>query len=144
MTLIWQNLFLIINQNFLIYMKFKKQKITKELLSLIPGGSHTYSRGYDQIPSNAPQILSKGKGAYVYDNKNKKYLDYLMSFSVNLGYNEKNISKAAIREIYKGNNLSRPSEVELKAAKKLIKTVSAEMVKFTKNGSTHYNCDKTC
>ena len=34
-------------------MKFKKQKITKELLSLIPGGSHTYSRGYDQFPSNA-------------------------------------------------------------------------------------------
>ena len=119
-------------------MKFKKQKITKELLSLIPGGSHTYSRGYDQFPSNAPQILSKGKGAYVYDNKNKKYLDYLMSLrAVNLGYNEKNISKAAIKEIYKGNNLSRPSEVELKAAKKLIKTVkSAEMVKFTKNGST--------
>ena len=69
--------------------------------------------------------MSKGKGAYVYDNKNKKYLDYLMSLrAVNLGYNEKNISKAAIREIYKGNNLSRPSEVELKAAKKLIKLLS--------------------
>ena len=35
MTLICKNLFLTINQNFLIYVKFKKQKITKELLSLI-------------------------------------------------------------------------------------------------------------
>ena len=113
MTLIWQNLFLIINQNFLIYMKFKKkQKITKELLSLIPGGSHTYSRGYDQFPSNAPQILSKGKGAYVYDNKNKKYLDYLMSLrAVNFRYNEKIFQKQQLGKIYKGNNLSRPSEV---------------------------------
>ena len=23
----------------------------------IPGGAHTYSRGFDQFPSNAPQIL---------------------------------------------------------------------------------------
>ena len=81
-------------------MKFKKQKITKELLSLILVVL-ILTQEDNQFPSNAPQILSKGKGAYVYDNKNKKYLDYLMSLrAVNLGYNE-NISKAAIREIYK-------------------------------------------
>ena len=38
-------------------------KYTKALLKVIPGGSHTYSRGSDQYPSNAPSILSKGKGA---------------------------------------------------------------------------------
>ena len=85
-------------------MKSKKFQITKKLLSVIPGGAHTYSRGYDQFPSNAPEILSKGKGAYVFDSKNKKYLDYLMSLrAVNIGYNESSISKAAIKEIYKGN-----------------------------------------
>ncbi len=36
------------------------------LLKVIPGGAHTYSRGYDQYPQNAPQILKKGVGAYVY------------------------------------------------------------------------------
>lgn len=25
------------------------------LLKVIPGGAHTYSRGYDQFPSNAPK-----------------------------------------------------------------------------------------
>ena len=106
-------------------MKSKKFQITKKLLSVIPGGAHTYSRGYDQFPSNAPEILSKGKGAYVFDSKNKKYLDYLMSLrAVNIGYNEPSISKAAIKEIYKGNNLSRPSEIELKAAKQLVKLIN--------------------
>ena len=38
------------------------------LLKAIPGGTHTYSRGYDQFPSNAPQILKRGKGAYVYND----------------------------------------------------------------------------
>ena len=41
-------------------------KFTKALLKVIPGGSHTYSRGADQYPSNAPSILSKGKGAYIF------------------------------------------------------------------------------
>ena len=35
----------------------------------IPGGAHTYSRGFDQFPSNAPQILEKGKGAYLNDKR---------------------------------------------------------------------------
>ena len=53
-------------------MKFKN-KITKELLTFIPGGAHTYSRGPDTYPSNAPAILEKGKGVYIFDEKGKKY-----------------------------------------------------------------------
>ena len=41
------------------------KKITKELLNLIPGGSHTYSRGFDQFPNNAPEILKKERGLYI-------------------------------------------------------------------------------
>ncbi len=115
-----------------------KKKFTKKLLKLIPGGAHTYSRGADQFPSNAPEILSKGKGVYIFDNKGKKYLDYGMGLrSVNIGYAEKKINDAAINQINNGNNLTRPSLIELKAAETLVKTIdSVDMVKFTKNGST--------
>jgi len=114
------------------------KKKTLELLKSIPGGAHTYSRGYDQFPFNAPEILSRGKGAYVYDSIGKKYLDYSMGLrALNIGYSEKSISNAAIKQINNGNNLSRPSTIELKAAKKLIKLVkSVDMVKFSKNGSS--------
>lgn len=114
------------------------KKKTLELLKSIPGGAHTYSRGYDQFPFNAPEILSRGKGAYVYDLIGKKYLDYSMGLrALNIGYSEKSISNAAIKQINNGNNLSRPSTIELKAAKKLIKLVkSVDMVKFSKNGSS--------
>jgi glutamate-1-semialdehyde 2,1-aminomutase len=109
-----------------------------KLHKFIPGGAHTYSKGDDQFPSNAPKILFKGKGAYVYDQKNQKFLDYGMGLrSVNIGYAENIINKAAIKEINKGNNLSKPSEVEFLAAKNFIKTIkNADMVKFTKNGSS--------
>ena len=110
----------------------------KLLQKYIPGGAHTYSRGFDQFPSNAPQILFKGKGAYIWDNNGKKYLDYGMGLrGVTLGYPNKNVNRAAYKEILKGNSLTRPSLTEFKAAKEIVDLIpSAEMVKFTKNGSS--------
>lgn len=108
------------------------------LLSAIPGGAHTYSRGYDQYPTNAPQILKRGKGVYVFDPEDKKYLDYGMALrAVNIGYAEDEIDSAAIEQIQGGNNLTRPSLIELEAAELLIDLIdSVDMVKFTKNGSS--------
>lgn len=108
------------------------------LLKSIPGGAHTYSRGYDQYPANAPQILARGKGAYVFDPDDRKFLDYGMALrAVNVGYAEDEIDEAAIEQIRRGNNLTRPSLIELEAAELLVSLIdSVEMVKFTKNGST--------
>ncbi|WP_107785714.1 glutamate-1-semialdehyde 2,1-aminomutase [Campylobacter concisus] len=108
------------------------------LLKAIPGGAHTYSRGFDQYPANAPQILKRGKGAYVYDENGREFLDYGMALrAVNLGYANEEINKAAIEQIEFGNNLTKPSVIELEAAELLIDMIdSVDMVKFTKNGST--------
>ncbi len=108
------------------------------LLKAIPGGAHTYSRGYDQYPGNAPQILACGKGPYVYDPEGNRYLDYGMALrAVNIGYAEDQIDAAAIEQIKNGNNLTRPSNIELEAAELMIEIIdSVDMVKFTKNGST--------
>ena len=111
---------------------------TQRLLKAIPGGAHTYSRGYDQYPSNAPQILKRAKGAYTYDDNNQEFLDYGMALrAVHLGYAVDEINNAAIEQINNGNNLTRASIVELEAAELLIDLIdSVDMVKFTKNGST--------
>jgi glutamate-1-semialdehyde 2,1-aminomutase len=110
----------------------------ERLLKAIPGGAHTYSRGFDQYPLNAPQILTRGKGAYIFDPSGNKLLDYGMALrAVNLGYAEDEIDAAAIEQIRNGNNLTRPSMIELEAAELLVSTIdSVDMVKFTKNGST--------
>lgn len=110
----------------------------ERLLRAIPGGAHTYSRGYDQYPLNAPQILTRGKGAYIYDPDGNKYLDYGMALrAVNIGYAEDEIDAAAMEQIKNGNNLTRPSMIELEAAELLLDMIDAvDMVKFTKNGST--------
>lgn len=107
------------------------------LHAAIPGGAHTYSRGSDQFPDSAPQILERGKGAYVWDPEGNCYLDYGMALrAVTLGYSQQEINAAAIRQIENGNNLTRASMIELEAAERLIDLIpSVDMVKFTKNGS---------
>lgn len=108
------------------------------LHNVIPGGAHTYSRGDDQFPDNAPSILQNGIGAYIFSPDNKKYLDYGMGLrSVNIGYGNKEIAEACYLELLKGNNLTRASVTELEAAELLVDIIpSVEMVKFAKHGST--------
>ena len=114
------------------------ENFSQRLNHIIPGGSHTYSRGDDQFPSNAPTILTHGAGAYVWGPDGKKYLDYGMGLrSVNIGYGNKEVADAVYKEILDGNNLTRASLTELKAAELLCSIIpSAEMVKFAKHGST--------
>jgi len=110
----------------------------ERLHNVIPGGAHTYSRGDDQFPSNAPEILEEGKGAYVFSPSGEKYLDYGMGLrSVNIGYGDTEIADACYKEILKGNNLTRASVTELLAAELMCDLIpSIEMVKFAKHGST--------
>jgi glutamate-1-semialdehyde 2,1-aminomutase len=110
----------------------------ERLESVIPGGAHTYSRGWDQFPSNAPDILRRGRGAYVWGSNGEKLLDYGMGLrSVIFGYADRGVSRAAQRGLALGQNLTRPSGVELDAAELFVETIhAADMVKFTKNGSS--------
>lgn len=112
--------------------------IKQELHKYIPGGAHTYSRGDDQFPDSVPSAFRKGEGAYLIDESGKKILDYGMGLrSVNIGYGDPDVAKAAYDAIIDGNNLTKPSYIELEAAKKFCSLIpSVDMVKFAKHGST--------
>ena len=114
-----------------------QQELRKRLVNAIPGGAHTYSRGSDQYPKNAPEILRSGLGPFVFTSSGERFLDYGMGLrSVILGYGNEKVNSAVISEVLKGNSLSKPSTTELLAAEALIDLIpSAEMVKFAKNGS---------
>lgn len=111
---------------------------SERLHRVIPGGAHTYSRGDDQHPRNAPPILSCGKGSRVWSPDGREFLDYGMALrAVSIGYAEPEINQAAIRGLELGNSLTRASMIELEAAELLVSLIdSVDMVKFTKNGST--------
>jgi glutamate-1-semialdehyde 2,1-aminomutase len=119
-------------------MDHTEKLFSNRLHHVIPGGAHTYSRGDDQFPSNAPAILERGEGAFVYDPAGVKYLDYGMGLrSINIGYGNLEIAEAVFEATLKGNNLTRASLIELEAAELFVSTIpSVDMVKFAKHGST--------
>lgn len=104
---------------------------------LIPGGAHTYSKGDDQFPNNAPRHLERGQGAYVWDEHDNRFVDWTMGLrTMTLGYGYPGVNEAAIAQLVQGNNFGRPSLVETAAARDLVDLIpSIEMVKFAKNGS---------
>ncbi len=116
----------------------ENQLYQKKAHQFIPGGAHTYSRGDDQYPLNAPPVLEKGKGCYVWDVEGNKYLDYGMALrAVTVGYGHESIAEKAIEQIHFGNNLTRASKIEVDAAEAMVGLIEGmDQVKFAKNGST--------
>lgn len=114
------------------------KKLVARRNDLIPGGAHTYSKGDDQFPSVAPKAAIKGKGAYVWCDDSKKYLDWCMGLrSVTLGHVYPAVNKAVKDAMTQGTNFGRPHILEFVLADKLIRLLPhVEMVKFGKNGST--------
>ncbi len=115
----------------------KSHELGERVHTLIPAGAHTYSKGQDQFPSNAPRFIDSGKGAYVRDIDGNKYLDWGMGLrSVILGHAYPRVVKAAQEQLKKGSNFILPNPIEYELAELLHKTIpTAEMVKFAKNGS---------
>ena len=104
----------------------------------IPGGAHTYSKGDDQFPANAPAAIERGHGALVWDVDGNEYLDCSMGLtSVGLGHAYEAVLARVREELGKGVNFQRPSHRELEAAERFLSLVPQhDMIKFAKNGST--------
>jgi glutamate-1-semialdehyde 2,1-aminomutase len=115
----------------------EKDGLIGDIHSLIPGGAHTYSRGDDTFPANAPKALSRGKGAYVWDATGRRFIDWGMALrSVSLGHAHPKVDRAVVGALRSGVNMSRPVPEEGILARLIASVVpSAEMVKFGKNGS---------
>jgi glutamate-1-semialdehyde aminotransferase len=104
---------------------------------LIPGGAHTYSKGDDQFPLLSPAAISHGKGAYIWDIDDNKYLDCSMGLtSVSLGHAYEPVIDAVKKELDCGVNFQRPSYLEMEMAERFLEIVPQhDMIKFAKNGS---------
>jgi glutamate-1-semialdehyde aminotransferase len=129
-----------------LFSKMKLRNITKftksdeyrqQIHKLVPGGSHTYSKGDDQFPALSPAAIDHGKGSYVWDIDGNEYLDCSMGLtSVSLGHAYEPVLEAVRKELAKGVNFQRPSVLEKEMAEKFLSLVPQhDMIKFAKNGS---------
>jgi glutamate-1-semialdehyde 2,1-aminomutase len=103
----------------------------------IPGGCHTYAKGDDQYPANAPPFITRGAGCHVWDPDGNEFIEYGMGLrAVTLGHAYPPVVDAVVRAVGDGNNFTRPAPIEVACAERFLELVpTADMVKFAKNGS---------
>src|ERR1700678_175523 len=105
--------------------------------ALIPGGAHTYAKGDDQYPEQAPSLIARGKGCHVWDVDGNEFIEYGMGLrAVTLGHAYAPVVEAAHQQMLLGENYTRPATIELDCAEQFLSLIGGfDMVKFAKNGS---------
>jgi glutamate-1-semialdehyde 2,1-aminomutase len=114
------------------------KQLAARLRRLVPGGSHTYAKGDDQYPELAPALIARGKGCHVWDLDGNQFIEYGMGLrAVTLGHAYPAVVEAVRASLELGTNFTRPAPEELTLAEAFLAVIpGADMVKFTKDGST--------
>jgi glutamate-1-semialdehyde 2,1-aminomutase len=115
----------------------KSRALQPKAHRLIPGGAHTYAKGDDQYPEQAPGFIVRGKGCHVWDVDGNEFIEYGMGLrAVTLGHAFEPVVEAAYKQMQLGINFNRPAKIEVDLAESLLEMIdAADMVKFAKNGS---------
>ena len=115
----------------------RSRELQRRLAEVVPGGGHTYAKAADQYPELSPGVLSHGKGCHVWDADGNEFIEYGMGLrSVGLGHAYPEVVDAVRASLDAGTNFTRPGMIELECAEKLLSIIGADMVKFTKDGSS--------
>jgi glutamate-1-semialdehyde 2,1-aminomutase len=115
----------------------KSRALQPKAHRLIPGGAHTYAKGDDQYPEQAPGFIVRGEGCQIWDVDGNQFIEYGMGLrTVTLGHAFEPVVEAAYRQMQLGINFNRPAKIEVDLAETMLEIVAgADMVKFAKNGS---------
>jgi glutamate-1-semialdehyde 2,1-aminomutase len=115
----------------------ESSRLKRRAHDLIPGGCHTYAKGDDQYPVQAPGFIASGAGSHVFDADGNEYIEYGMgNRAVTLGHAYPAVVEAARAELSRGSNFTRPAKIEVTCAEQFLELIdTSEMVKFCKDGS---------
>ena len=118
--------------------KLLEESLWENAIKLMPRGTQTLSKCPDQFVDGIyPKFAKKAKGAYVWDLRGNKYLDFACGCGpIILGYNHPRTNKAIKKQLKNGILFSIPTVLEQKLAQLIIDVIPcAEQVRFAKNGT---------
>jgi glutamate-1-semialdehyde 2,1-aminomutase len=86
----------------------------------------------------SPAVIARGSGCHVWDVDGNEFIEYGMGLrAVTLGHAYPAVVEAVRESLSLGTNFNRPAALELECAERFLELIDgADMVKFTKDGST--------
>jgi len=114
----------------------KSHELFQQALELIPGGVNSPVRAFNAV-GGTPVFIKKANGAYLFDEDNNKYIDYIGSFGpVLLGHNHPAITQAITDQAQLGLSYGAPSKLEAILAHKITSYMPGiEKCRFVNSGT---------
>ena len=114
----------------------RSSELFKTAKDYIPGGVNSPVRAFKSV-GGTPIFASKALGAYVYDEDDNKYIDYISSWGpMILGHAHKKVINAISETAKKGTSFGMPTGLETDLAKLALSMVSGmDKIRFVNSGT---------
>ena len=107
-----------------------------EAEKVIPGGVNSPVRAFKSV-GGTPLFIKEAKGAYLYDEDNNRYIDYINSWGpMLLGHAFPPVVEAVIEKTKKGTSFGTPTAIETEIAALAVKMVpNIDKIRFVNSGT---------
>lgn len=114
----------------------RSSELFVEATNYIPGGVNSPVRAFKSV-GGTPIYVKQAKGAYLYDEDGRKYIDYINSWGpMLLGHAYPAVTEAIIEKTKQGTSFGTPTEIETEIAKLAIKMVpNIDKIRFVNSGT---------
>ena len=108
----------------------------QEAQKYIVGGVNSPVRAFKSV-GGEPPFIERGKGAYIWDIKGNKYLDFIQSWGpLIFGHCNSDIEKAIIEAVKKGVSFGAPTKVEVELAREVLELFPhLDLIRFVNSGT---------
>jgi len=111
-------------------------ELFEKSLKLVPGGVHSPVRSFKGLHTT-PRFINRGKGAYIWDEDGKNYIDFCMSFGPLIhGHQDPEIKEAIIKALDNGWTFGACEKYSLELAEFIVGKISfIEQIRFMSSGT---------
>jgi glutamate-1-semialdehyde 2,1-aminomutase len=104
--------------------------------AVIPGGVNSPVRAFRSV-GGVPYFVSRGEGAYVWDEEGKRYIDYVQSYGASiLGHAHPKVVEAVCRAGADGTSFGAPTRREVELAEQITARISGcDLVRLVSSGT---------
>ena len=114
----------------------RSSALFKDAEHVIPGGVNSPVRAFKAV-GGTPIFAKSAKGAYVYDEDDNRYIDYINSWGpMLLGHAFEPVVNAVIEKTKQGTSFGMPTEIETKIAELAVSMVpNIDKIRFVNSGT---------
>ena len=114
----------------------RSSKLFEEAYKYIPGGVNSPVRAFKSV-GGTPLFIKAAKGAYLTDEDDRKYIDYINSWGpAILGHTHPEVLEAITKQAEKGFSFGTPTELETEIAKFIIENVpNIDQIRMVSSGT---------